>query len=405
LDGGADVDFSDDGSNYTPLMAALSNKREALAGFLMDKGADINLASKKFGTTPLHIACQTGCKSSVQILLDKGVDRKTTDGQGKMPVEIARSKGFEDIIEMLMPLRLSNATNPDMATLPAHWTTDINEFPPHQKWMTIMLEPGSPIFSTLQDVLATDSGQLGKGRDVMEPGSYSGLMLKCAWRVENLNLWKRYSTELGVVKEEMASLEAQGFKCPQVRLRQEFYNATSKLPFDANNDINEKLLLHGMKPETVLTILSNGCNARFSNGNFGMGSYLAEDAGKADQYVKRDTGDDPSLEELHTRLYRKGSVKVEHPGNIYYVMLVRNIMGIAVRTRSGEANVKDMDYNQPVYGTDKKTELATVPNVSPPTHYHSLLVEMGAAVKRYREFVQFHEGRLYPEYLLAYERI
>jgi len=173
----------------------------------------------------------------------------------------------------------------------------------------------------------------------------------------------------------------------------------------ASNEVNEKLLLHGMKPETVLTILSNGCNARFSNGSFGMGSYLAEDAGKADQYVKHDAGDDPSLEELHTRLYRKGDKRVEHPGNVYYVMLVRNIMGIAARTKSGEVGVKDIDFNQPVFATDQKTELACIPNVVPPTHYHSLLVELGAAVRRYREFVQFHEGRLYPEYLLAYERV
>ena len=46
-------------------------------------------------------------------------------------------------------------------------------------------------------------------------------------------------------------------------------------------------------------------------------------------------------------------------------------------------------------------ELATVPGVTPPIHFHSLL---GTAYPRYREWITFHCERVYPEYLIAYQR-
>ena len=71
-------------------------------------------------------------------------------------------------------------------------------------------------------------------------------------------------------------------------------------------EINEKLLLHGTKPETVLPILANGLNERFCGGLFGHGTYLAEEVEKIDQYVHIDTdfdaGSGPRAE-LHARLY------------------------------------------------------------------------------------------------------
>ena len=39
------------------------------------------------------------------------------------------------------------------------------------------------------------------------------------------------------------------------------------------------------------------------------------------------------------------------------------------------------------------------------TMYHSMLVEIGGKVKRHREFVVFHSDRIYPEYLLAFNRV
>jgi hypothetical protein len=270
--------------------------------------------------------------------------------------------------------------------------------------MAVWLDEGTPIFKNLENLLATDGSKLNQGRDVLERGTYSSLKLKCAWRIENPNLWKRYDTERDIVGGEV---DSRGFTLPKLDLRKELADVSGRLPGEKSKSakVNEVHLLHGMKPDTVLTILQNGCNMRFSNGNFGQGTYLAEDAGKSDQYCIRDTGDDPSLEEMHTRLYRKDGSHVPHPGDVYYVVLVRSILGYFVRTQSGDAKAKDMDFGENVFATPDRRELACIPKVVPPVHYHSMVVEMGAAVKRYREFVQFHEARLYPEYLLAYQRM
>ena len=51
-------------------------------------------------------------------------------------------------------------------------------------------------------------------------------------------------------------------------------------------------------------------------------------------------------------------------------------------------------------------ELADVPNVQPPVHYHSLIAEKGPGHDRYREFVIFHASDyVCPEYLIAYHRV
>jgi len=48
-------------------------------------------------------------------------------------------------------------------------------------------------------------------------------------------------------------------------------------------------------------------------------------------------------------------------------------------------------------------ELAAIEGSTLP--YHSLLVETGGAVQRYREIVLFHGERIYPEFLVAYQRV
>lgn len=50
-------------------------------------------------------------------------------------------------------------------------------------------------------------------------------------------------------------------------------------------------------------------------------------------------------------------------------------------------------------------QLATVPGVSPPVHYHSLLADGISVGMRYREFIVFHQEFIYPEYLVAYHRL
>jgi len=89
---------------------------------------------------------------------------------------------------------------------------------------------------------------------------------------------------------------------------------------------------------------------------------------------------------------------------VYYLFVCRVVLGIFIRTQSGDKDAKDLDEGIKVFATQKRRELAAIPGIIPPTHFHSLLVELGVNILRYREFIQFHSQRVYPEYLLAYQR-
>jgi len=387
------------------MIACWTSKEEA-ALCLIGKGADVNIANSQYGSTALHLACQRTLERATKELLENGAKVGVKDHAKKTPVDYAKAAGNQLLVDLLEGRVTGSNPKGSDGELPAHWSAKTPwDFPSSgQKWLAVYIEPSKcpAIFKALEDLMVTDPSGLGKGRDVQEPGTYSSVQLKCAWRIENLNLWRRYSMEVDIVRDEIRQITpTRGL--PPLQLRPELQNVITSLPADMRSDVNEACMLHGLKPETCLTILQNGPNMRFStNSSFGQGTYLAEDIGKADQYVTKDVGDDPRLEELHTRLYRDTNT---HPGNVYYCIVCRVIMGFYCRTNSGYADATDLDFTNPVFATAERTELSTIPGVMPPMHFHSLLVEKGAAVKRYREFVQFHEARLYPEYLLAYRRV
>ena len=62
-----------------------------------------------------------------------------------------------------------------------------------------------------------------------------------------------------------------------------------------------------------------------------------------------------------------------------------------------------IDTGQPVFPIAFR-ELAAIPNMTPPMWYHSLVAELGRSLQRYREFVIFHNERVLPQYLIAYQR-
>ena len=45
------------------------------------------------------------------------------------------------------------------------------------------------------------------------------------------------------------------------------------------------------------------------------------------------------------------------------------------------------------------------PGASPSFSYHMLVVNLGEAVLRFREFISFSGINIYPEYLIAYRRV
>ena len=121
--------------------------------------------------------------------------------------------------------------------------------------------------------------------------------------------------------------------------------------------------------------------------------------GKTDQYVTADSAYDPSSD-LHKRLY---GFHLRHPGDVFYVLVVRVALGYPIRTQKMGKDAKSMDGTQPVFPKSYR-ELAPVNGVTPPIIHHSLIVEVGGHIARYREFVVFHGEYVYPEYLIAYQR-
>jgi len=307
--------------------------------------------------------------------------------------------GGSQLVEPLLFAALRAPSGP--APLPSHWTAGKM---PSQGWRAVQVKDPA-ILQTLQECLVTDGSQLGKGRDVVHHGHYSRLELALAWELENPNLWRRFDAECSQIQ---ASLRERRVELPwqlSMTIRRELKDATMKLPGELRGGINEVRLLHGTKPETLLGILANGVNERFSSGLFGYGSYFAEDAGKCDQYTTVDQvfGQE---KELHHRLFRDG---LRHPNDgLHYIIVCRVVMGYYVRSNDGTIALDtvgtaalDTVHANPL----DKRELNTIPGVTPPLHYHALLVELGERILRYREIVQFHASRIYPEYVIAYKRV
>ena len=101
----------------------------------------------------------------------------------------------------------------------------------------------------------------------------------------------------------------------------------TKLGGDKGGDL---LLLHGTKPGNIYDILFKGLDPGLcSDGLFGKGVYLAEDAAKIDQYITKDPtwkGNDPEheLHRLRKKLYQR---HVKHGQDVFYALVCRVCQG------------------------------------------------------------------------------
>jgi len=269
------------------------------------------------------------------------------------------------------------------------------------------VKPGDAEWAPLEALLQTDGGQLNVGRDYREPGAHTRLVLASARRIESPGLWQSYRAAQRRVDAEVSRARQAGVQVPDLAVRPGLAEATRALPGvgGLRAGLNEAYLLHGTAPKNVLALLAGGLNERYSEvAAYGNGNYLAEDAGKCDQYVTNDPafGAEP---ELHKRLYPGGAA--EHPGKVYYVLVCRTTLGAYLRTRtwvSAAGGCVSLDTGARVFPANNR-ELSLIPGVSPPAHHHGLVVEKGGPSGiRFREFLVFHGEYAYPEYLLAYRR-
>lgn len=273
------------------------------------------------------------------------------------------------------------------------------------------IDKNGALFQVFRHLIKTDHPKsLNQGRDVVERGNYTFMDLVGVWRVENSLLWQNYATERSNLR---TLLLERHVKCPRVQLRETFEKAMNHLPGAAMlyKDLNEVYLLHGTKADVILSITTYGINERFTSvALFGKGSYFAEDSAKNDQYTFGD-GTLGAHPELHRRLFPAGGCYrfPEFPYKAYYLILCRVVLGYPVRVRctnSKKKEIYNIDHkNAVIFATPDQRELGPIPGIdNPPIFYHSLVAERGGVIARFREMVQFHSARIYPEYLIAYSR-
>lgn len=167
----------------------------------------------------------------------------------------------------------------------------------------------------------------------------------------------------------------------------------------------------------VLTLATAACSGANAGAMFGEGVYLADDGAKADQYTRAtDTSIQLAgspLAALHTLLYPDGSLPA---AGVNYMFLCRVGLGCTIRTKDGiscldaGAAIDDKlfvpsPFRIGPYEMNRRKQLGEIAGCTEPkVPYHSLLVELGGKIARFREVVVFDGARIYPEYLLAYSR-
>jgi len=111
--------------------------------------------------------------------------------------------------------------------------------------------------------------------------STSGLMVKKAWKVENLALRQVYENCKMDMVEQLRSVSLQKIDPPLVESLASFGKECHVDP-----DINEAILFHGTKAELCKKIVTEGFDDRLSReGFYGMGTYFASQACKSMQYA------------------------------------------------------------------------------------------------------------------------
>ena len=266
------------------------------------------------------------------------------------------------------------------------------------------------MLAALAELLDTDGSQLGLGRDADKSIKYSRLELAAAWQVDCEP--SVYEARLRKVAQQMNTIARQGCMPPEPTKGRPYRTDPVRMRLGLASDgvaaeANEALLVHGTSPALLLPLLSEGClNERFSGAfkrrpAFGDGVYLAEDAGKADQYCEAD-GEYDRLSELHRLLYPRGADA--HPGGpLHFLLVCRVALGAPIRTHTTGRASTSLDPPEVSVFPRSYRELAPVAGVTPPTPYHSLLVEKGAGW-RFREFVLMHGEGCLPVFLVAYRR-
>lgn len=231
------------------------------------------------------------------------------------------------------------------------------------------------IMNTKMELFASTTGY-GKDSHCFRFESFE---IDQVFRLENHQLWKDYDHTRCKIEEELLSVD-RGSLQYKLKPIPDLASCPSKLSdaLHLKRAINETLLFHGpsQKKDILNSICKQGIDDRISTkGMFGAGCYFAEDAVKSDQYVNE-------------------------PGTCY-LLCCRVILGDYYTCYSPtKENIDPTRTRRP----------PALPS-SPTVLHNSLLAECSrtnpdksCALQRFREFVIYDRGQIYPEFLIAYKR-
>merc|ERR1712137_1016008 len=103
------------------------------------------------------------------------------------------------------------------------------------------------------------------------------------FRIENRHLWIEYQTNIFFLAQQIQAIKRMS--------RQPLTEALCTPEHELKTELNEVMLFHGTKPETLSFIMQGGFDPSFGSmkGLFGAGNYFAENISKSDQYVTSKT--------------------------------------------------------------------------------------------------------------------
>ena len=100
LEAGGDPEIGSSSSATRPLHIAAKHGFAEVCQTLSDHGADVNCRTKN-GWAPMHFAASAGSLEAVKALLRGGALSSPANEMGRLPVDLAREKGFADIVGVL----------------------------------------------------------------------------------------------------------------------------------------------------------------------------------------------------------------------------------------------------------------------------------------------------------------
>jgi len=87
--------------NWNPLMQAIHQGHAEIVEILIEKGSDLNAIDEEKGATPLILAAHFGFKGIAEKLLEKGANKTIKDKEGKTAAEMAHSRGYTKLAELI----------------------------------------------------------------------------------------------------------------------------------------------------------------------------------------------------------------------------------------------------------------------------------------------------------------